>query len=303
VIVVGVDENGLGPLLGPLVATAVTLDVDDYQAPRLQRLGERIGVHDSKQTAGFGQMAWTESVVLSLLGSLHGKAPATFDELLTMISLDSIDLLMSPCPRSTHAQCWSHALRLPLFGGDATIGAAALEQLRRTGVEVTHARTALACAGRLNASYAMGGTRLSVDLGLFERLLLDARAQRDRDLHAICGMVGGIREYRAHFSVFARDAVMEGAHAKGRREYQVAGLGQVAFVVSADATHLPVGLASMVGKYVRELSMERQNQFYREHDASLKTGSGYHDPVTKGFVTASAQLRRRLNIVDACFAR
>lgn len=302
-IVVGVDENGLGPLLGPLVATAVTLDVDDYQAQRLRRIGERIGLHDSKQTAGFGQMAWTESVALSLLAGLHGKPPETFDELLSMISLDTLDTLVAPCPSSTHGQCWSHALRLPLFGGDVARGAPAWQRLTRAGVKVTHVRTALACAGRLNASYANGGTRLSMDLSLFERLLLDARAQRDINLHAICGMVGGIREYPAHFTLFARDTVNEGEHSHGRREYQVAGLGGVAFVVDADASHLPVGIASMVGKYVRELSMERQNRFYREHDSSLKTGSGYHDPVTKRFVAQSADLRRRLNIVDACFAR
>lgn len=302
-LVVGVDENGLGPLLGPLVATAVTLDVADYQAARLRRIGERIGLHDSKQTAGFGQMAWTESVALSLLRELHGTMPTTFDQLLLMISLDPIDTLASICPSGARPQCWSEDMPLPAFGGDADSGAPALKRLARAGVKVTHFRTALACAGRLNASYADGGTRLSMDLTLFERLLVDARARSETDLHAVCGMVGGMRDYAQHFRTFAPNDVTEGAHARGRREYQVAGLGEVAFVVSADALHLPVGIASMVGKYVRELAMERQNRFYRRHDASLKTGSGYHDPVTKRFVTDSESLRRKLHVVDTCFTR
>lgn len=301
--VVGVDENGLGPLLGPLVATAVTLEVEQYQAPRLRRIGERMGVHDSKQTGGFGQMAWTESVALALVQALHSRVPTTFDELLTMVSLDAPTVLQSPCPSGARAQCWSQDVTLPAFGGDPEHGREALRRLIRAGVKVTRISSALSCAGRLNSSYAEGVTRVAIDLGLFERLLLDARAQTNRDVQAICGMVGGIRDYPEYFRVLSKDAVSEGKHRRGRREYNVAGLGHVSFVVDADASQLPVGIASMVGKYVRELAMERQNRFYRHHDASLTTGSGYHDPVTKRFVTASADLRRRLNIIDACFVR
>lgn len=303
VIVVGVDENGLGPLLGPLVTTAVTLDVECYQAGRLRRIGERIGVHDSKQTAGFGQMAWTESVVLALMEQLHGQVPRTFDELLTQLSLDSCDVLQMSCPQNAHAQCWSAALTLPALNGDAREGEGVLRRFARANIVVTRVRSALACAGTLNRSFALGGTRVAMDLALFERLLLDARAQQTQDVHAICGMVGGIRDYPEYFRALSPEHVTEGKHTKLRRAYQVRGLGELQFVIDADALHLPVGLASMVGKYVRELSMERQNRFYRQHDATLTTGSGYHDPVTKRFVAASAALRRRLQIVDGCFLR
>src|SRR5688572_2511920 len=61
-IVVGVDENGLGPRLGPLIATAVALDVQDYDATRLRRVGARIGVGDSKTTSAFGAMAHAEGL-------------------------------------------------------------------------------------------------------------------------------------------------------------------------------------------------------------------------------------------------
>jgi ribonuclease HII len=52
----------------------------------------------------------------------------------------------------------------------------------------------------------------------------------------------------------------------------------VRFEVDADGLHTPVAVASMVGKYVRELAMERQNRFYAKHDAALPSPSGYHDP-------------------------
>ncbi len=301
--VVGVDENGLGPQLGPLVATAVTIDVERYEAPRLRRIGERMGVHDSKQVGSFGDMAWTESVVLALLQAQHGRAPQTFDELLTMLSLDPLEALQGPCPKSAHPQCWSEALTLPAFEGDPRDGAIVLSRLARAQVRITHVRTVLACAGVLNASFAQGGTRVGMDLALFERLLLDARKQSGEDLVAVCGMVGGIRDYPAYFRTFASEQVSEGKMTKTTRGYVVRELGQVSFVIDADASHLPVGLASMVGKYVRELAMERQNRFYVTHDATLEPGSGYHDPVTGRFVRASEGLRRRLDVVDACFLR
>lgn len=302
-IVVGVDENGLGPLLGPLVATAVTIEVDSYDAAKLRRRGLRLGIHDSKQTSAFGHMAWTEALSLALLEQLTGRVPQSFEELLTALSLDPVATLREPCPDSTRAQCWSADLPLPSFDGDLEAGRLALQKLSRSGVEVTRVRSALACAGVLNQVFAKGGTRVSADLGLFERLLLDTRAQQSTDVLALCGMVGGIRDYPAYFSHFPSPSVSEAKHSKRSRAYSVQGLGDVRFVIDGDALHLPVGLASMVGKYVRELAMERHNRFYRTHDPALITGSGYHDPVTKRFVAASAPLRRKLGLVDACFLR
>jgi hypothetical protein len=59
----------------------------------------------------------------------------------------------------------------------------------------------------------------------------------------------------------------------------------------------------MIGKYVRELAMERQNRFYRAHDPAHVAPRGYHDPVTARFIDASSPLRRRLRVEDACFVR
>ena len=39
--------------------------------------------------------------------------------------------------------------------------------------------------------------------------------------------------------------------------------------------HLPVALASMVAKYVREVSMELFNQYWLEHIPDLKPTKGY----------------------------
>lgn len=299
--IVGVDENGLGPRLGPLVATAATIEVARYDAEPLRALGAKLGVGDSKQHSAFGKMAHAEGLVLAL-ASTRGRPPSSADELLATLSLDGLLALRSPCPDPTTARpCWEKNLALPAFGGDVAVGRAMLASLREGGVEVRRVRTTLACAGVFNTWIAGGKNKLALDLHLFERLLLDARRSSRGPLHAVCGMVGGLRRYAPHLSQLGAVRVL--VEEKGASRYEAASVGTVDFEVKADDRHLPVGLASMVGKYVREIAMARLVGWYRDEDPTLPDASGYHDPVTRRFVEGSEALRRRLPVADACFER
>ncbi|MEM9074063.1 MAG: hypothetical protein AAGE52_36560 [Myxococcota bacterium] len=300
--IVGVDENGLGPRLGPLIATALTVEVRRYDADRLHELGTKLKVGDSKQTSAFGKMAHAEGLALALAERTLGRLPRYADELIEALSIDGLLTLRGPCPDPTTAQqCWMDPLPLPAFGGEADSGHEILAALQKGGVKIQRLRTGIVCASLLNTALAGGQTKLQVDLELFERLLLDARAAGKDDVLGICGMVGGIRRYGKYFQRFRHaKAVTE---EKGRSTYHVPKLGEVTFEVKADDRHLPVGLASMVGKYVRELGMARIVLFYQGHLPDLPAASGYHDSVTNRFVDATAPVRTRLPIAPECFER
>lgn len=298
-LVCGVDENGLGPRLGPLVATAATIQVKAYNSEKLQRLGARAGVGDSKQHSAFGRMAKAESLTLALTEQALGRPAKDADDLFEALTLEGRLGLRAPCPGGeTERQCWSAPLPLPAFGGDPAVGQAMLDELKSGGVQVRRIRTTLACASRINAALARGDSKLQVDLGLFEDLLLDARSAERRNLLALCGMVGGIRKYENYFRRLSPSGKGDGPQA-----YKVPKLGEVRFEVKADDRHLPVGLASMVGKVVRELAMRRIVLFYQGHNDKLRDVSGYHDSVTKEFVEKTTKLRRRLKIQPNCFER
>lgn len=302
--VVGADENGLGPRLGPLVASAVLLEVrGDPDPAALRALGLSVGVGDSKQTSGFGRMAWAESVALALVARCTGSAPADVDALLDAVAPGGTAALRAPCPtRGASARaCWSEPVALPAFGGDPAAGAVALERLAAGGATPRLARSSPTCAGVLNAELDRGRHKLLVDLHAFERLVLEARAAAGADVEAVCGMVGGLRRYGERFRHFALHRVVR--EDGGECAYDVPGVGRVRFVVDADDAHLPVALASMLGKYVRELLMHRTVRFYRGHDGALPEASGYHDPVTARFVDGTAALRRRLRVAPDCFER
>ncbi|MCG8557030.1 MAG: hypothetical protein MJD61_17355, partial [Proteobacteria bacterium] len=281
---VGVDENGLGPRLGPLVATAICAETRRYRRPSLCELGRRLGIHDSKLTSAFGKMRHTEGIVLALVERLSGALPRDADALLASVSLAGLAALRAPCPKHSAPQCWQTRLSLPAFGGDIGCGHAALQQLAKAGVRLRRARSLLACARVFNAESARLGSRFALDVSMFERLLVDAREASQADLEARCGMVGGIRGYVPYFTLLRPDDVQVLRQATGRVSYRVAGLGRVHFEVDADARHLLVALASMLGKYLRELAMERQNRFYARHGRHLAAVSGYHDPRTRRFI-------------------
>jgi ribonuclease HII len=302
-LLVGVDENGLGPLLGPLVTTSVSLELGRYQPARMAGIGRDLGIDDSKETAAFGRMAAAEGLALAVLEQTSGHLPRSVDEFLEALLLDAPAQLRGRCPETSRPQCWSVALALPCFGGDVAQGRQALQTLRKRGIHVRRAKSAVACTRLLNDRLALGQSRVELDLELMERLMLDARAALGLDLVAICGMVGGIRNYRERLRHIARERVVARRGRAGALVFEVEQLGQVRFEIDADQNHFPVALASMIGKYLRELWMLRHNRFYQAGDDSLADVSGYHDPVTRGFIQQSAALRRRLGVEDACFVR
>ena len=302
-LVIGIDENGLGPILGPLVTTSVSVELARYQPARLSSLGRELGIDDSKTTAAFGRMAVAEGLALAVLEAAHGTLPSDAEQFLSLLLLDTPELLRTRCPGASLPQCWSAPIALPCFGGDVEAGRQALQKLARRGVHVLRAKSAVACTRFLNDRLSEGQSRVEVDLELMERLVLAARAEAAEDLHAVCGMVGGIRNYTDKLRHFPRADVTPRRAPTGTLAYDVKGVGQVRFEIDADENHFPVALASMIGKYLRELWMLRHNRFYQARDPELLDVSGYHDPVTRRFIRASETLRKALGVEDACFIR
>jgi ribonuclease HII len=304
-LVMGVDENGLGPRLGPLLATSVALQTSRYARAALCERGLALGLTDSKETGGFGRMGFTESVALALVKRACGGLPASADGLLDRVSPESRPRLRACCPdEPTAGQCWAVDLPLPVFGGDVSYGEGLIDRLvGRSSLRIVDVQSRVACAGVLNAKLAAGKNKLAVDLELFEDLISSVQARHGSPLLAVCGMIGGIRDYASRLSRFEPHRVDSLAGRRGQRRYMVDGVGEIRFEVDADARHLPVALASIVGKYVREICMRRIGEFYKQGNSELELASGYHDRVTTRFIDATESSRRRLGIAPDCFRR
>ncbi len=291
----GVDENGLGPQLGPLVVTGVLARATGARPARLGGL-ERLG--DSKRLMAHNDIALGEAWARLLL-----PAAASPAAVVAALSLDGAEALRAPCPPGVEAQCWPEAG--PFGASDAIVAEVRrdLDRLAKRGLELVEARSVVVCPKALHAERARGRSLMQVDLHAMERLALALRERAGAEVDVVCGKVGGIHAYGARFGPLAGRRVEAEEEGRARSAYRVEGLGRVAFVRDADDADPLVALASMVGKYVREVLMGTIVQFYRRLDPSLPDASGYRDPVTGRFVLATLALRRQAGVADECFLR
>jgi ribonuclease HII len=304
---VGIDENGLGPRLGPLVVTAivaVTRGGGHGCAESRPRGALRARLDDSKKLTSYGNStlgeAWARAVARrTRLGELDSP-----DALVRALSLDTAEVLRAPCPEAHAGQCWGR-------GGEAfACDTKLLEQVERDltrleekGVQVTGAACVVTCTRRLNEGVARGLSRFHVDLHAMERLALEMRERARRDVIVTCGKVGGFDRYPQAFGPMSGRLHAVAAEGRARSEYVVPGLGTIAFVRDADASHLLVCMASLIGKWVRDMLMTRIIRYHRADQPELPDASGYHDPVTARFVEATRLTRRQRALPDDCFER
>jgi ribonuclease HII len=302
---IGADENGLGSRLGPLIVTAVLARADERG---LRALGRRLPktmrgtLDDSKRLVSHTDVrlgeAWTR-----VLAGADARTPA---ELFSKISLEGVEKLGEPCPREARAQCWT-------IDGEAFEAEDELvERVRRhralleaRGIEFVAVRSSVVCTERLNHARKGGKNRFVSDLHAMEMLVLELRKMAGENVTAVCGKVGGIGEYSRYFGPLGGWLHSILGEAQAKSAYHFPTIGELRFVRDADASDPLVMLASLVGKWVRELFMGRIARHYpkdKNHDDEERP-SGYHDPVTDRFVRRTALVRRKRAIPDRCFER
>jgi ribonuclease HII len=301
---IGADENGLGSRLGPMVVTAVLAEVDEQGQRFLSRkLPKRMraDLDDSKRLMSHTDVAVGEAWARALTGG-QARTPA---ELFEQLSLEGSNKLRQPCPKAAGGQCWS--VEREAFDASQEQLAKVnkhLITLAERGVRILEVRSSVVCTQVLNDNRASGINRFVSDLHAMERLILALWKRAGAPVQAVCGKVGGIGQYGKFFGPLAgwlHATIVEG---QAESAYQFPKLGQIRFVRDADASAPLVMLASLVGKYVRELFMSRIARHYPGHDdPELPRPSGYHDPVTSAFVERTALVRKQRRMPDRCFER
>jgi ribonuclease HII len=308
---IGADENGLGPRLGPMVVTAVLARTERGGAALAGKkargaLSERLG--DSKQMIAHGDVAlgeaWARALVKRGAGRPGTREATTPDELVHALFADDRATLRAPCPTQVEAQCWS-AEGEGFLASDELVAAVEgdLARLESKGLSMIAARSVILCPLRMNEGAAAGKNRFVLDLHAMERLILALREIAGDEVLAICGKVGGFGKYAPSFGPLSGrlHSVLE--EGRARSAYHFPGLGEIAFVRDGDDSDLCVAMASMVGKYLREVLMARVVRFYRDEQPELPDASGYHDPVTARFVAATALVREKRKVPERCFER
>jgi ribonuclease HII len=299
--IIGIDENGLGPALGPLVVTGVSFSAPSYDREELFGLaGPDLPASDSKALFAPRRLAAAEDAVLRWL-DVFGIAADDTSALADALVLSRP--WPAPCPAPLPAPCRAAALPLPRAGGRRPQGRtlAVWDRFDRLGIAPGRIAAHALCAGAFNAALdEVGGNKLRLDFALMMRV---ARALTSGENGALvlCGKVGGTAAYARWLEAEGLEIAEILCEGRDESAYEIRGLGRVRFLRDGDASHLPIALASMVGKYLRELEMERLNRALGR--APGRMASGYRDPVTRRFVGETATLRAALGVPDGCFLR
>ncbi len=299
----GIDENGLGARLGPLIVTAVAARSAGSSSIDIANRHEQDQTHlldDSKRLVSHQDVrlgeAWARAIV--------GPGASTPAELLELIGIDSLAISTKPCPAHMLPQCWD--VREERFTAPTRLVeevAQCLVSLRERGMSICLLRSAWVCTRVLNNELSKGRHRFVMDLHSMERLILDIRQQVGVPVHAVCGKVGGIADYPRFFGPLSGRLYTVLEQTKPRSAYEFAQLGRVSFEQDADAKNSLVMIASLVGKYIRELFMARIARRYANSADVKRPPSGYHDPVTNQFVEATVAMRKSQRVPFDCFER
>ena len=303
---VGIDENGLGPRLGPLVVTGVLARPTTAVAARMaagpppKSLKARIG--DSKRLVGFGHSALGEAWARVFLRS-RGREVTSPAELLSALLLGEEKNYRENC--GEHASlCWG------VEGEEFASRKSLVESVERdfaflqdAGVILEEIRIIPVCVRRLNVLQDTGRNRLDINLGTMEQLVLAHREFAGGEITAFCGKVGGTNSYQTRFTRVPTEMCIPLCQGREASAYRIEGLGEVVFAADAEEKCILVALASLVGKWVRDLLMNRIVGRLRQEDPSLPLASGYQDEVTDQFVKDSSGVRKNMGLPGECFER
>jgi hypothetical protein len=289
--IVGIDEAGYGPNLGPLVlgSAAVFLPDCGHDEPLWRRFGavtrrcgepadDRLLVDDSKRV--YQTNRGLARLELGVLTALYGHgAPPPAD------LAGCLDLLHPAARTDLAAEVWFRGQEpLPLAADAPGLGAsidrfaAACRAHRVAGVRL---RSVIVPTPRFNDLVDHWGTKSAVTAQALVELLADAAALpgADQPLHVFVDKQGGRNFYGPLLAAaFPGAAVVALAEGAAESRYRVEGLGRPVAVhvrPRAEGEQPCVALASMACKYLREALMREFNRFWQAHVPGLRPTAGY----------------------------
>ena len=318
-LIAGIDEAGYGPTLGPLCVAMCAVRVASWErgvpppdcwellkasvarSVKEAKVGGRIAIADSKELklsndGARHPLTHLERGVMSWLCAA-GQRPRTDAELHTLLGA-----ALDP-----HACYGGEALALPVAQSADMLGIAA-NQLAGAMMAAGVRPAALACRvvgeQEFNGVVKDEGSKAQATiLGLREHLTRLVRREaasawaEGASVWVVCDRLGGRTSYAAVLAAILPEFEVSIVEQTEARSIYVLKDGRgremgVTFKVEGEKSQLPVALASITAKYVRELAMARFNRHWRGLDASLKPTAGYAQDARRWLADAKTLLTR-----------
>ena len=284
----GVDEAGLGPVLGPLVVAGVAMVGPEGQDPwrllrktvsRTKNERGKLRVADSKKVyPGPEGLARLERTALGFYTAWHGSLPPTLESLLASFAADLRRL--RACP-------WYADLSLPLplaaERGEVELQAHLLARNLATASIRIHRLAARAVdAEEFNELIATTDNKSRAHFHPYGEVIgeLLRECPADTPGHLVADRCGGITHYvpslrraypRARIETLREDESVSSYQITARH-----GPVQLSFAVEGEERSFPTALASCLAKYVRELMVHLLNRWFQARMPGLRATAGYY---------------------------
>ncbi|MEL7499622.1 MAG: hypothetical protein AAFN77_18610 [Planctomycetota bacterium] len=309
---IGTDEAGYGPNLGPLTITGTLwrsqFSENDLYAALAEVVCERkkgrndprLIVADSKQVyKPSGSIRELERSVLSLVRATDKSIPQNVKELCQAV-----------CPTvdwesiRTQQGYLFDDVRLPLAASLDSIEKSAerfCDCAAQADVELLKIDCSPVFPNTFNRRVQQLGNKAHLLSGETLKIARRLKVMADDDLEIICDKHGGRNRYAGVIQhVLTDQAVSVGAETRAESDYAFREDDRDVIVRfrAGGESFLPTAVASMVSKYVREVFMIAWNQFWTTRVDDLKPTKGY--PVdAKRFKMEIANKQTELSIKDA----
>ncbi|MGI9517339.1 MAG: hypothetical protein ACR2NP_09850 [Pirellulaceae bacterium] len=312
--IIGTDEAGYGPNLGPLVIGGTLWQVPDSQIDLYDALADviarpedidrdddRIPVGDSKslyqRSAGIRNL---ERSALTLISATH-EPPEHLLDLFAQIANTT-----QPQLAAQHTYCWDQ-VDVPLACNPDDF----LENADKIRAQFSREPT---CCHSIAAEVVFPddfnrgledcGNKASLltskTCSVIRQLLDSLPEDQDKSITVLCDKHGGRGCYAGILQEEMTDSFIRVMH-ESREEscYRWTddqGDFEMRFIARGER-YLPIALASVVAKYLRELSMEAWNRFWQEHLPELVPTAGYPQDARR-FKQDIGGLQAKLQVED-----
>ena len=286
-IVAGIDEVGYGPILGPLVVSSsiflvkenpeanMWTQLQDSVSKHKKGLGNRILVCDSKKAYSRQTgLSCLEQTVRAFLNQLQIEK-FSFPSILPVISNDLI------------AQSGKYPWYSSLYNDEIpeinqTTSNALDKNMKQEGVEFVDFRCFCIDVEEFNKvvdSTENKATAVTTSvIKLVRQIISLAVFCTAKKIIIYCDRLGGRTYYSSMLKAIPNFEVCGGEESSKISKYKLISGNKeldIQFEVGADDKHLPVALASMVGKYIREKVMQHMNDYFINLQPGLKPTAGY----------------------------
>ncbi len=313
-VVAGIDEAGLGPMLGPLTLGYAALRVPHGAQTLWERLRDEVSddprdgaaklvVADSKRVFSrtANGRARLETTALCLASLARGGAPPADGAGLLRAGPEGL----RPAAGELERHPWYAHLpaRLPVWVDPGRLELRA-ERLRRctarAGVEILESAARVVPVGELNRSWRRTGNKSqTVWSHVADILRMLWNAYGGEQLTVVVDRQGGRTHYarqllrafpRAEFQALAETQVCSAYQLSAREPERRAML--VLFCERAELRSLTTALASCAAKYAREVCMGAFNRYFEDLQPGLRPTAGYTSDGRRWLRDAAGALER-----------